>query len=212
MTRGAAGFEDSLFINCPFDKDYLPLLHSLLFVVLECGFRPRLSLEEADSGTVRIEKIRDLIRSCRYSIHDISRMEALRLGDEPRFNMPFELGLDLGCRYYGASRYRSKRCLILERDRYRYQRVLSDLSGNDIRAHESSPEILIAEVRNWLRVVTNRLLPSGYNLWERFNSFQGYLKGILEELDYSGEDVRSLEIVEYIGFIRDWQLRSAETN
>lgn len=31
--------------------------------------------------------------------------------------MPFELGLDVGCRYYAASRYRSKRCLILERDR-----------------------------------------------------------------------------------------------
>lgn len=212
MARGAAGFEDCLFINCPFDEDYIPLLHCLLFVVLECGLRPRLSLEEADSGTVRIEKIRDLIRSCRYSIHDISRMEALIPGDEPRFNMPFELGLDLGCRYYGASRYRSKRCLILERDRYRYQRVLSDLAGNDIRAHESSPELLMTEVRNWLRVVTDRALPSRFVLWERFNSFQAYLKGISQELSDSERDVRSLEIVEYMGFVREWKTKHPGAN
>lgn len=212
MELGAAGFEDCLFINCPFDEDYVPLLHCLLFVVLECGLRPRLSLEEVDSGTVRIEKIRDLIRSCRYSIHDISRMEALKPGDEPRFNMPFELGLDLGCRYYGGSRCRSKRCLILERDRYRYQRVLSDLAGNDIRAHESSPKRLMAEVRDWLRVVTEKALPSRFALWERFNSFQAYLKGVSKALGDSEGDGRSLEVVEYIGFIRDWRARNPGAN
>lgn len=164
MPRSFDGFESSLFINCPFDNGYLPLLRPLLFVVLECGFQPRLASEEADSGQVRVEKIRDLISSCRYSIHDISRMEALHPGDDPRFNMPFELGLDLGCRYYGASRLRTKRCLILEKERYRYQRVLSDISGHDIRAHAGNPEVLMIEVRNWLRVATRQSLPSGNSL------------------------------------------------
>jgi len=205
MARSFDGFESSLFINCPFDREYVPLLHSLVFVVFECGLQPRLASEQADSGRVRIDKIRDLIRSCRYSIHDISRIEATPPGDEPRFNMPFELGLDLGCRYYGAPRLRDKQCLILEKERYRYQRVLSDISGNDIRAHEGDPKVLMSEVRNWLRVVAGQLLPSGDILWKRFGLFRIHLAHMLGELRFSERDVEALEIVEYIGFIKSWK-------
>jgi len=205
MVRGFDGFESSLFINCPFDREYVPLLHSLVFVVFECGLQPRLASDQTDSGHVRIDKIRNLIRSCRYSVHDISRIEALRPGDEPRFNMPFELGLDLGCRYYGAPRLRDKQCLILEKERYRYQRVLSDISGNDIRAHEGDPKVLMSEVRNWLRVVTDKVLPSGDILWKRFSLFRIHLAHMLEELRFSERDVEALEIVEYIGFIKNWK-------
>jgi hypothetical protein len=205
MARGFDGFESSLFINCPFDPDYVPLLHSLIFVVFECGLQPRLASEQADSGRVRIDKIRELIRSCRYSVHDISRIEALYPRDEPRFNMPFELGLDLGCRYYGAPRLRDKQCLILEKERYRYQRVLSDISGNDIRAHGGDPKVLMGEVRNWLRVVTDKPLPSGESLWASFSLFRIYLDGILGRRRYSERDIQFLEFVEYVGFIRDWK-------
>ncbi|HET9209783.1 MAG TPA: hypothetical protein VFR03_05265 [Thermoanaerobaculia bacterium] len=206
MARGFDGFESSLFINCPFDREYVPLLQSLIFVVFECGLQPRIASEQADSGRVRIDKIRDLIRSCRYSVHDISRIEALQPGDEPRFNMPFELGLDLGCRYYGAPRLRNKRCLILEKERYRYHRVLSDISGNDIRAHGEDPKVLMSEVRNWLRVVTDKPLPSGESLWASFSLFRIYLNGILGRRRYSERDIQSLEFVEYVGFIRDWKV------
>jgi len=205
MARGFDGFESSLFINCPFDREYVPLLQSLVFVVFECGLQPRLASDQADSGRARIDKIRDLIRSCRYSVHDISRIEALHSGDEPRFNMPFELGLDLGCRYYGAPRLQDKQCLILEKERYRYQRVLSDISGNDIRAHGGDPKVLMSEVRNWLRVVTDKILPSTESLWGRFNLFRIDLPRMLDELGFSERDVEALEIVEYIGFIKSWK-------
>lgn len=205
MARVAEGFESSLFINCPFDRDYVPLLHSLIFVVFECGLQPRLASQEVDSGRVRIDKIRELIRSCRYSIHDISRMEPLSPGDDPRFNMPFELGLDLGCRYYGSSHLRDKQCLILEKERYRYQRVLSDISGNDIRAHGSSAEALVSEVRNWLCSATDRILPSGSDLWQRFGLFQDDLVDALGHRRYSERDIRALEPVEYMRLIRDWK-------
>jgi hypothetical protein len=212
MARASDGFESSLFINCPFDKDYRPLLHSLIFVVFECGLQPRLASQEVDSGRVRIEKIRDLIRSCRYSIHDISRMEPLSPGDDPRFNMPFELGLDLGCRYYGAPHLRNKQCLILEKEPYRYQRVLSDISGNDVRAHGANAEILVAEVRNWLRSLTDRILPSAGDLWDRFLAFRSFLARTLGELRYSERDIQALEPMEYMGFISDWKAESSETN
>jgi len=66
----------------------------------------------------------------------------------PRFNMPFELGLDIGMRCAAPGKLSQKRCLVLERERYRYQAALSDISGNDIKAHEGKPEILVREVRN----------------------------------------------------------------
>ena len=140
MRPALSDFDQQIFVNCPFDEEYSPLLKALVFTILECGLVPRLASDEADSGRVRVEKIRALIQSCRLSIHDISRVGPLQEGDLPRFNMPFELGLDFGCRFYGSRRLTTKQCLILEQERYRYQKVLSDISGNDIRAHEAAPK------------------------------------------------------------------------
>lgn len=205
MVATPKDFERDLFINCPFDAAYLPLLQCLIFTVLECGFRPRIALEGADSGQVRFQKIQELIRSCRFSIHDLSRIEPLHSGDLPRFNMPFELGLDLGGRYFGNGRLNRKQCLILERERYRYQKVLSDIAGNDIRAHEGDPAILVLEVRNWLRVAAGRSLPSGSRIWERFSAFKDNVGATFHLRSYSSRDIEVLEIVEYMEFIRNWQ-------
>jgi hypothetical protein len=207
MSIEADRFDRSLFINCPFDPEYLPLFHCLIFTVLECGLEPRLALDGADSGEVRVHKIRTLIQSCRFSIHDISRIEPLQDGDLPRFNMPFELGLDLGCRFYGGERLGGKQSLILEEERYRYQRVLSDIAGNDIRAHGGDPVTLMVEVRNWLRVATGMKLPSGSSLWERYGFFQGDLEEIFGHLHFYQRDVEALEVVEYMEMIREWQAR-----
>ena len=56
------------------------------------GFRPKIALEELDSGAPRIGKIIDLIRTSRYAIHDLSRLQARRRGEFYRLNMPLELG------------------------------------------------------------------------------------------------------------------------
>ena len=54
-------FERNVFINCPFDDDYMPLLRPLLFSVYALGFVPRIALERLDSGRPRIDKIVALI-------------------------------------------------------------------------------------------------------------------------------------------------------
>lgn len=198
------GFERNVFINCPLDDDYQPLARALVFSVLACGFEPRLATERSDSGEVRIEKIRELIRSSYFSVHDLSRLEPLQTGDLPRFNMPFELGLDFGSRYYGSPRLRRKQCLILEKERYRFQRVVSDIAGNDIRAHQNDPETLVLELRNWLLVASRKTLPSGGQIWKEFSFSQKDLKDLLLSLGYSEQDVYRLEMAEYISFTRQW--------
>lgn len=170
------------------------------------GFTPRIALEDPDSGEARIERIKELIRACRLSIHDISRMEPLRKGDLPRFNMPFELGLDLGAKAFGASPLTDKRCLILERDQYRFQKVLSDISGNDIRAHDGQPEEVLKQVRNWLNSISkNRNLPGPELMWQRFNNFLGDLQRALMKRGFSKEDIDAIEVSEFLEQIKDWR-------
>ncbi|MEP7011624.1 MAG: hypothetical protein ABJC13_14975, partial [Acidobacteriota bacterium] len=65
-------FESNVFINCPFDATYLPLLRPLLFTVVFLGYSPRIASERFDSGENRIDKICSLIRESKYSIHDLS--------------------------------------------------------------------------------------------------------------------------------------------
>ena len=149
MPEAKPDFEQCVFINCPFDDDYMPMLRVLIFTVIQCGFRPRIATERSDSGEVRIKKILNIIGESKFSIHDISRIEPLKIGDLPRFNMPFELGIDIGCRELGNGSFKTKRCLVLEKERFRYQKVLSDISGNDIKAHNGDPIRLVKVVRNW---------------------------------------------------------------
>ena len=88
-------FERNIFVNCPFDKDYEPILQAILFCVLFLGFKPRIALESNDSSQSRLAKISKLIYESKYSIHDLSRSQATAVGQYYRLNMPFELGMDI---------------------------------------------------------------------------------------------------------------------
>jgi hypothetical protein len=68
-----SSYEDSVFLNVPFDRTYARLLNALVFAIHDCGFVARSALEIEDSGQARVEKILDLIAECKFGIHDISR-------------------------------------------------------------------------------------------------------------------------------------------
>src|SRR6516225_9571953 len=103
-----------VFINCPFDAQYKPLLEAITFAVLACGHRPRCALEIDDSSEVRIDKIFKIIAECKYGIHDISRTEVTTVSGLPRFNMPLELGIFLAAKRFGTGKQKQKVCLILD--------------------------------------------------------------------------------------------------
>lgn len=71
-----------------------PVLRSILFTLLYAGLIPRLASEKSDSLEQRIEKILRLIKECKYSIHDLSRVKSKKANQFSRLNMPFELGID----------------------------------------------------------------------------------------------------------------------
>ncbi len=175
-------YNDNVFINCPFDSVYKPLFNAMIFTVYDCGFIPRCALEEDDASEVRIDKIYSIIAGCRYGIHDISRTELDRDSGLPRFNMPLELGIFLGAKRFGVEEQKRKKCLVLDREQYRYQQFISDIAGQAIRAHNDTPEIVVKSVRNWLRTASRReTIPSGGIIWERYQDFKRDLPQIAQE-------------------------------
>lgn len=195
-------YRQSVFINCPFDRQYWPLFEALVFTVIACEFQPRCALEELDSGTVRLDTIVRIIRSCRLAIHDLSRVELSGRHSLPRFNMPFELGLDIGCRRFGHRQFGEKRILILDSKRYRYQAFISDISGQNIHTHNNVPDNVIRRVRDWLRVNSRRSLLPGQRHIAR--SFRAFTKSLPEYCRQTGLDRKDLLFVDYVRLTQIW--------
>lgn len=196
-------FNTNVFINCPFDQQYVPLQRALVFTVLSLGLNPQISVTRSSSDN-RINEIINLIRQSKYSIHDISRNKPLKKNDLPRFNMPYEMGLDIGCKTYGAGQLANKMCLILDTERYHYQKVLSDISGQDIKDHGDSPERLITKVREWFAVLLKQRLPSSTVLWERHNEFLANMGDQLLSEGFSEREISEISIHEFILIAKGW--------
>jgi len=193
---------DSVFLNVPFDAAYRPLFEALVFAVTDCAFVPRCALEASDGGHVRVDKITRIIAACDLGVHDISRTELDLRFRLPRFNMPFELGLFLGAKRFGTGRQRRKSTLVLDRERYRFQKYLSDIAGQDIKAHDDNPASLIGAVRDWLRdAVPQRHLPSSTVIVGRYRKFRHDLPGLCCKLRL---DPGELTFNDYTWVIRRW--------
>ena len=65
--------------------------------------------------------------------------------------MPLELGLFLGAKRFGGPSQRTKKCIIFDSARYRYQQFISDIAGQDIHAHDNRVAKLIEQVATWFR-------------------------------------------------------------
>ncbi|MFN7923197.1 MAG: hypothetical protein U0Q16_24055 [Bryobacteraceae bacterium] len=191
-----------VFVNCPFDASYRPILNAILFAISDLTFVGRCALQEEDTGEFRLSKIERMIEECRYGIHDLS---AVALDPEtrlPRFNMPLELGLFLGCKRFGGQHQRKKRTLVLDSDPYRYRQFISDIAGQDISAHGGDPERAIRVVRNWLQGASQlRGLPGGGKVIARYQRFQGELPTACAK---AGLEEERLTLIDLSTLIVDW--------
>lgn len=200
----ASGFERAVFINCPFDRDYEPILQAILFCVAYLGLVPRIATEREDSGESRLDKIRGLIESSKYSIHDLSRCQAGQAGEHYRLNMPFELGLDYACRLYSGGDRAAKRTLILEEQRYRYQAALSDIAGWDIADHGGDFQMAIRRVRNWLVAAAGLEAPGPQAIINAYADFLGWNYERLLRDGWSEEDIKACPTPELLKGMRRW--------
>jgi len=169
------------FINCPFDSNYRPVRDALVFAVHDCGYVARSALEYGDSSQVRIDRIYQLIRESRFAIHDLSRTQLDSSSQLPRFNMPLELGIFLGAKHFGGRDHQQKACLVLIKKPYAYQKYLSDISGQDVEAHNNAQGRAIAAVRDWLRGVSKVQMPGPEEMIRRYRMFRRKLPEVCQK-------------------------------
>lgn len=175
MNVRLSDYPKSVFINCPFDDEFGPLLEAILFCVVRSGLAPRLASESLEAGQNRLEKILELIGSCRFSIHDLSRAVSKSANEHFRMNMPFELGLDMGRRRAPDQETNDKKFLIFEKDPYELKRCLSDISGVDVAFHREDYQLVIKKLRDFLRVEAGCELPGATALEDEYAIFQGWM-------------------------------------
>ena len=125
-------------------------------------------------------------------------------GELPRFNMPYELGLDIGASEYGRGKLKTKKILILETDRFHYQKVISDIAGQDIENHDDDPKTLITKVRNWFSVNFPEETIVGQSvIWIAYNQFIDDLSTHLSAT-YTNAEIEEMPIGDFIKFAADW--------
>ncbi|HLG19789.1 MAG TPA: hypothetical protein VI895_08245 [Bdellovibrionota bacterium] len=135
----------------------------------------------------------------------MSRIRALKAGEFYRLNMPFELGLDVGCRLFGKGTWPNKRCLILETEKYRYQAAISDLSNSDIAVHDDDPQEVVTIVRNWLAAnAASKASPGPSAVWGAFLDFMSDNYDILKARGFSDRDIKRLPVDELMQCMRTW--------
>lgn len=204
VARAPNGYRKSVFVNAPFTEDRRQIFDAIVFSVLACGFTPRCALEIDNAGQARFDKIVALIRDCHLGIHDISYME-LDAG-LPRFNMPFELGVFLGADRFGQAWVGQKACTIFDREAFRYQRVLSDIAGQDIRSHGCDPQRASSETRLWLshHIDKGVQVPGAAAIWRMYHEFGNELP----ELSAAAmQDSRDLTFLERRHLATEWLRR-----
>ncbi|HLF64097.1 MAG TPA: hypothetical protein VI603_10100 [Saprospiraceae bacterium] len=123
-----------------------------------------------------------------------------------RFNMPFELGVDIGIKSYPGDELASKKCLVIDTEKYRYRISLSDLSGGDIASYgkRNQPEKLIKAVRDWLTNTKNPTQPAASEIFSEYVEFVADLQLQLMNFGYTRNDISNLTDSEYINYCKNW--------
>jgi hypothetical protein len=137
--------DNTVFLNIPYDGSFLRLYLAYVSGLIHLDLRPRATLE-IPGGRNRLDRIIELVGSCRYSIHDLSRVQLDRTPPAtPRFNMPFELGLAVASAKLDPHPHD---WFVFESVHRRCAKSLSDLSGTDPNVHEGTVEGVMRELCN----------------------------------------------------------------
>src|SRR5947209_7994794 len=131
-----------VFLNLPYDPKYRNLFLAYICAIHAFGMTPRVALEIAGNRR-RLDRIFDLLRSCRFSIHDLSKVQLDRKKPcAPRFNMPFELGLAVA---WGKMKG-AHTSFVMEAMDCRLEKSLSDLNGIEPYIHGGTVDGVFREM------------------------------------------------------------------
>jgi hypothetical protein len=134
-----------VFLNVPYDKDFVDLFLAYVAGVSTFRLVPHAALE-IPGGERRLDRVFNLLRTCAYSIHDLSRVQLdSRRPLTPRMNMPFELGLAVAWEKLERGQHIWH---VFETKRRRVEKSLSDIGGTDVYIHDGRPLGIFRELCN----------------------------------------------------------------
>ena len=83
----------------------------------------------------------------------------------------------MGAKAFGTREQKRKAAVVLDTEQFRYQRYISDIAGQDIRAHGGNPAKAIRHVRNFLSSHTPQsvFLAGPDRIIERYERFRAEL-------------------------------------
>jgi hypothetical protein len=137
--------ENGVFLNIPYDEEFQPLYLAYIVGLYQLGLEPYIA-SAIPGGRRRLSRILDLIQSCRYSIHDLCRVELDSAGSgTPRFNMPLELGMTIT---WADLHEELHTWFVFESKPRRLDFSTSDLGGTDANIHLGTVEGILCELRN----------------------------------------------------------------
>jgi hypothetical protein len=204
--RDPQPYSRCVFVNCPFDKPFKPILDAILFAIHDCGFIARIALEDAGTGDARLQRIREIIEESQFSIHDVSRVQtgSRRL---PRFNMAFECGVFFGAKFFGSKQHQTKDLLVLDTLEHRFKTTVSDLGGQDGAYHNDDSDTAINCVRVFLaRKTKHKNIPGAAYIQKRFKLFNAQLPDMAKVAKLSLREVRGLDYLpELLQLMIAWQ-------
>lgn len=115
--------------------------------------------------------------------------------------MPFELGLFIGAHRFGNAEQKKKRCLILDRERFRYRDFISDIAGQDIKSHDDDPGTVIPRVREFLRSNSgDRSISGGAKIKRKYDQFLAEKADICTSLDLEVDEVIFQDLTNLIAY------------
>ena len=87
-------------------------------------------------------------------------------------------------------------------EQYRYQEFLSDIAGQDIRAHGGEEEELIRIVRDWLSDASGRkTVPGGTEIHRQYEYFLQDLPKICKKIK---QEIDKLTFNDYANIVSKW--------
>ena len=124
---------DRVFLNYPFDDDFVPYSDALHFGTIAANLIPVCLFDQSTQDTPRILNLFNAIRYSRYSVHDLSRIKGEGKENFSRHNCPIELGMAF---FHKSSQPTSHYVAFCVDTPYDYQAAASDLAGLDPLVYE----------------------------------------------------------------------------
>jgi hypothetical protein len=205
-------YNKSVFINCPYDKQFGPLFHAIVLTVAACGFTPRCARETEFDSSNRAGRIADLLCECKYSIHDLSRHRGEGDDNLARLNMAFELGIAFGTQQLRAKLSElshpdlsklTHQWLVMGPPESEIEKALSDLKGFQHVYHDLTVQKVIARV--WACLTTLKDFETGPPAKTIFESYPQFLERLESRQEEAMIDAASGETLTWQAILRSAQ-------